>query len=556
MTRSPGRSTQSGCQKRDFLWLAVLMTILFGFMLGSRPLDAPDEARYSEIPREMVVSGNYLTPHLDGVKYFEKPALFYWMQATSIRLFGLSEWSMRTWTAIFGLLGVLAVYGAGATLWGRRAGWAAAGVLATSILYYGLSRTVTLDMAVSTWLTLGLLAFMLGVRHPPGPQRRRWLYIFYVLAALATLTKGLIGIVLPGMIIGAWIALLGRWRELRALYLPSGLLLFLAVAAPWHVLVARANPGFAWFYFIHEHFERYLTTVAHRFEPWWYFIPILLVGLLPWTAFLFQALRHALRGAWRDRDAHAEVWFLVLWAGLIFAFFSGSDSKLIPYVLPVVPPLALIIGRYLALAPKEAGIRTGFRAALALSLVVAIGFIIAPRFWHAAGVAALYPYLITMAAAMVIAAIVALILARRGRPGQAVISLAVGSALMLSVLSAGLPLLPMRSVKDLALVIRSQLQPGDEVVSYHTYYQDLPFYLRHTVGTVAWRGELKFGSTLENVSNRLMGEADFWQRWTGPQTIYMVLSRQSLEQLRAEGRPDLFVIAASHDNVVLCNKNK
>lgn len=556
MTPIPGPSAHPGLQKRDLLWLAMLVGLLFAFMLGSRPLDSPDEARYSEIPREMVASGDYLTPRLDGVKYFEKPALFYWLQASAIRAFGLSEWSMRAWTALLGLIGVLAVYAAGAQLWGRRAGWMAAGVLATGILYYGLSRTVTLDMAVSTFLTLALLAFMLGMRHPPGSVRRRWLYAFYLCAALATLTKGLIGIVLPGLVIGAWIALLGRWRELRAMYLPTGLLLFLLVAAPWHVLVARANPGFAWFYFVHEHFARYLTKVHHRFEPWWYFIPILAVGLLPWIAFLPQALRFNLRGAWRHRQQHGEVWFLVLWAVLILAFFSGSDSKLIPYILPVIPPLALLIGRYLAVGAPASGARAGFWGALVLSVALAGALFAAPRFWHAPGVSALHPYLITMGGVSVAAALLALVWARQGRIVRGVVALAAGAALMLSVLSAGMPVLPMRSVKDLALAVRQELKPGDEVVSYHTYYQDLPFYLRRTIGTVGWKGELEFGSSLEDVSDRLMDEAAFWRRWSGAQTIYMVLSRQSLEQLRDAGRPNLFVIAANNGNVVLCNKNK
>ena len=157
---------------RDVLLLAVLLAVFFGFELGGRALWHPDEGRYSEIPRAMVASGDYVTPRLNGVKYFEKPALFYWMQAGSIKLFGVNEWALRLWPALLALAGCLAVYGAGRKLFGRRAGLIAAIVLATSPLYYLLARIITLDMAVSVLLTGALLSFLLGVANHPGARAR------------------------------------------------------------------------------------------------------------------------------------------------------------------------------------------------------------------------------------------------------------------------------------------------------------------------------------------------------------------------------------------------
>ncbi|MEK7815625.1 MAG: phospholipid carrier-dependent glycosyltransferase, partial [Pseudomonadota bacterium] len=342
--------------------LAMVLALWFGHALGNRALWHPDEGRYGEIPREMVETGDYVTPRLNGVKYFEKPALFYWMQAGSIKLFGVNEWALRLWPALLGLLGCLAVYGAGCKLFGRRAGLIAAIVLATSPLYYLLARIITLDMAVSVFLSGALLSFLLGVRAPPGRSRSLYLYAFYALCAAATLTKGLIGIVIPAMVIGAWIVLLWDWRLLRAIHLPTGLLLFFVLAAPWHVLAARANPEFAQFYFIHEHFQRYLTTVHMRYQPWWFFVPVLVLGMLPWIGLLFPALRDAWAG-WRARRERREELFLLLWVGLVFAFFSVSGSKLIPYILPMLPPSALLLGRYLAPAepaPEPKGLRSGF----------------------------------------------------------------------------------------------------------------------------------------------------------------------------------------------------
>ena len=173
------------------------------------------------------------------------------------------------------------------------------------------------------------------------------------------------------MIIFAWMLIMNEWRVLRSMHLLSGMIIFLAIAAPWHILVQRANPEFFQFYFIHEHFQRYLTKVHGRYKPAWFFIPILIGGLLPWTAFLVQAVRNKCPRTWQDRGMHRESIFLLLWAGLIFLFFSRSDSKLIPYILPVLPPLALLIGKYLA---ERMGGTTPIRNALGtLFLIVLYG---------------------------------------------------------------------------------------------------------------------------------------------------------------------------------------
>ena len=160
------------------LLLTLLLTVFFGWGLGSRALWQPDEGRYVEIPREMTVTGDYITPRLNGVKYFEKPVLFYWLQAGAIKVFGISEWAMRLWPATFALIGCLAVYVAGRKLYDRRTGLIAAVVLATAPLHYFLGRAVTLDMAVSALLAVALFAFLLGTREPPGHARRNYFWTF------------------------------------------------------------------------------------------------------------------------------------------------------------------------------------------------------------------------------------------------------------------------------------------------------------------------------------------------------------------------------------------
>jgi len=542
---------------RDILVLLLVIGIFFALFLGSRPLSVPDEGRYVEIPREMAVTGDWLTPRLNGVKYFEKPPLVYWVEAALIRLFGLSEWSVRLGPALFALFGCIIVYYAGAKLFGQRAGILSAVVLATSMLYYALSRLVILDMPVSVLLTASLLSFLLGTREPAGLRRRALMYGFYAFAGLAVMTKGLIGIVFPAMIIGAWIVVMNEWRVLRQMYLPTGIILFLAVAVPWHVLVSQANPEFPRFYFIHEHLERYLTKVHSRYKPFWYFIPILLLGFFPWTAFLVQAVRNALPRSWKDRHQHGHTIFLLLWAGLVFLFFSASSSKLIPYILPVFPPLALLTGRYLAavrMPDERASFRAGAVAVTVMTLLLAFGLLLLPRFRPEIDLHVFRNHLVVIAGILLFGIGSFLSLTRKDRIREAVIALAVTAALFPMVAGSALPHLDTRSIKDLALTVKTHVASGDEVVCYRTYYQDLPVYLERRVTVVEWRGELAFGTTVEDTSGWMIGEAEFWKRWDGPGTLYVATSSKHFDASWKDPGKRYFLIARNERTVLLSNR--
>ncbi len=550
-------SKKSDSWWRDLFVLSVLVSALFGFMLGSRPLSAPDEGRYVEIPREMATSGDYLTPRLDGVKYFEKPVLFYWLESFSIKRFGLGEFTLRLWPALFALFGCLAVYGAGRRLYGRRTGLISAVVIATSILYYSLSRAIILDMPVTVLLSAALFSFLVGTHEPHGLKRRLYLWGFYAFAALAVLTKGLIGIFIPCMIIGAWILLLREWRMLRQLYLPSGLILFVLIAAPWHILAAAANPEFFNFYFIHEHFMRYLTKIHGRYQPVWFFIPILLVGLFPWSAFLAQSVTFSAPRSWQERHKHRDALFLLLWAGLVFIFFSASSSKLVPYILPVFPPLALVIGRYLAAAwdsPGLPGISAAFSVLGVIMLVLGLVLIALPRVWHRPEVEQLgqVPVILgTMLATIGSATWIA------GKLRGVRLSLPVlisGIVIFLSVVNASAVRADLHSIKSLALALKCMAGPNDEVATYGTYYQDLPVYLERRVTIVNWKGELEFGTTIEDTSGWMIDSATFWKRWAGPGRVYMVTKRATFDVLRNRGRKNMFVIAEDERNILAVNR--
>ena len=520
---------------RAFIAVFAISTVFMVFALGARPVSSPDEGRYIEIPREMVATGDYVLPRLDGILYFEKPPLFYWLEASAIKAFGISEFSMRLWPVIFGIGGVLMAFGVARKFYGRGAGLASGLILATTLLYYGLSRFIVLDAAVSVLMTATLFAFLLGAEEADRRKQVRWFRWAYFAAALAVLAKGLIGMVLPGAVVVLWIALTGRWRLVRQVLIPSGLLLFFVIAVPWHVAAAMRNHDFLWFYFVHEHFLRYTTRTHHRYGPIWYYIPVLLVGFLPWTGYLWHGLREAWPKSWRLRAERPVELFLVVWATFVFVFFSISDSKLITYILPVFPPLAVLTGRVLApVLSGEGGRRMAlgpwFFAVVFAVLALAVPVVLLVPKLHAIPAvrefsAVVAPLAVVMALVFAVGAIAAVALHRRGRAGGAVVAILFTVLFGWSAVSVISGRADPKSIKPLALAIESRLQPGDTVASYGTFFYDLPVYLRRKVLIVDNVGELQFGAGQEDVSATMMSREAFWKRWHSGERIFMVLRR-------------------------------
>ncbi|MEY4485372.1 MAG: hypothetical protein RL693_2824, partial [Verrucomicrobiota bacterium] len=365
---------------RNVLFLFSALSLLYFGFSWMRPLASPDEPRYSEIPREMLASGDWVAPRLNGVLYFYKPPLFYWLVASAEYVGGINNLAVRFWPAAFGLFGCLAVYAAGKNLYDKRTGLYAAVILGTSLLYFGMSQLITLDMTFSMLMSAALLCFVIGQRETAGTRQRKLFHAFYAFIALAVMTKGILAIMLPGAIIFLWFLLLNQWEKLRRIYLISGIAIVTIIALPWHLIVASRHQEWFDFYIIHEHFQRYLSNVSLRTQPFWFFFAALLVGMLPWISFLPQSLRAVFSGGWPKRREHAETWFLLIWAVFALLFFSLSKSKLLPYILPVFPPLALIIGRFWTLqgAQKDTSpLKWGYVINGVAFLIVAVGLPIA-----------------------------------------------------------------------------------------------------------------------------------------------------------------------------------
>src|SRR5229473_7826569 len=346
------------------LWILLAVFAAAWFCnLGYRHLVKPDEGRYAEIPREMAASGDWLTPRLNGFKYFEKPALQYWATAAAFGAFGQNEWAARLWPGLAGFFGALLVFWTGNRLFGPPIGLYGALVAASSAMYVLIGHFLSLDMALAFFMSASVFAIAVAQRHESGDdERRRWMLLAWAAAALAVLSKGLVGIVLPAGAVVLYV-LIERDRERWArLHLLPGGLLCLAIAAPWFIAVALANPEFSRFFFIHEHFERFTTREHGRYQPVWYFVPVLLAGVLPWIVDLFPALGRAWTRAPETRFQPRR--FLLLWCVVVFAFFSASDSKLGSYILPIFPALALLIGIHLASASPRFALAQGVVAAL------------------------------------------------------------------------------------------------------------------------------------------------------------------------------------------------
>ncbi len=475
--QSPERAGSGTLESYAPLLLAGGFLLLFFGGLGTTPLLDPDEGRYTEIPREMLVQGDFVTPRLNGVLYFEKPPLYYWLNATALAVVSRPEIASRLAGAGFGLAGLGLAWLLGSSMGRRRTGLLAAIVLGTTPLYLALARTAIIDMTVTFFLNATLACFWLAQEREGDRGARLLWYGVFVSAALATLSKGLIGIVIPGAVVFLFLLFTRRWQVLRRVPWVGGPLLFLALAVPWHVLAAQRNPDFLLFYFIHEHFLRYTTPIADRQQPFWFFIPIVVLGMLPWTGSLPAVVRLFRRGSERLRDRPHLV-FLACWAGFVLLFFSASRSKLVPYVLPAFLPLALLVA--LALAEAER---------------------IRARKWVRTGAT-------------------------------------LGALLIVVLWAVGPRVARERSAYEVARFLKGRLAPGDEVYSYRFYPQCLPVYLGRLIGVVRYRGELAFGIDHlppEEHVRRFPTAQQFQDRWLSARPIYLVLESPDLDRMARDG---------------------
>lgn len=515
---------------RSFGWLLwIVLGALWFATSPLRPLFDPDEGRYAEIPREMAATGDWITPRLNGLKYFEKPPLQYWGTAAAYSAFGFSEWTARLWTVGLAFLCLPMVYFWTARLYGAAAGYSALAVLAVSPYFGLIAHLNLLDAGFTFWLAGAVFAFCLGQCAPEGSRsERRWMLLAWLAAALAVLTKGIVVGVLAG---GALVLYTLAERDLRTwrrLHPAAGLALFLAVTAPWFIAVTLKNPSFPQFFFVHEHFARFLTKVHKRVEPWWYFLVLLLIGALPWLA----ALPRAAARAWFERDGETgfkPLKFLIIFSGITLVFFSLSESKLAPYILPLFPPLAAVVGVHVA--DSATFLRTIARVIGVLMPILAVGFFVYSQKHFGYIPTAAVPWVASAAVAGVYGVIATW---KRGAwiPGAAW-AMAASAILGWQCLLSAYSELPEKSAAKLVMTVKSQITARTELFSVGQYRETLSPYLGRTLTLVEFEGELEFGLTEE--PQKKVSAAAFLARWASSKDAVVFIPPALLEGWQSRG---------------------
>ena len=480
------------------------------------PLIDRDEGRYAEAAREMVATGDWLVPRLFGVPYLEKPPLYYWLTAAAYRVVGVDELGARLVSALAGACGVLAIGLVGRRYFGARAGLLAAVVLATSGLYFVLARVAITDMLFGVLLTAALTSYFVA-----ETERRSYLP-FWLLAAAATLTKGPVAAVLCGLTALVYLAGAGRMRSLLSTRFWLGLPAFAVLVCTWFALVEVRYPGFLRFYVYKEHMLR-VAGDEHREAFYWY-APWLLLGALPWTPAFIAGLP-AIRARVRESSVAGDAArFALTWVVVVFVFFSVPRGKLVPYILPALPPLALLLGdaldRWLDRRETIPGMPRAFAA-------VGVGVLI--------GLAALpialpfSPVPVTAAAAVLavttgMAAAVATLWFARVHGAEPIAAIAVSMA---AIESAAVwiapPIVHYLSAKPVIERIQQRAGAGDEVALYGGYFPNVPFYLQRIPLYVFGNRELDFGISLEGPGPAVLPDLRRLEERVGERRALIVL---------------------------------
>lgn len=565
------------------LILTALWFVIYIVGLNRPPLLDDVDTVHAEAAREMVLRHDWVTLYCNGIRYLEKAPLLYWSVASSYTLFGVSEWSTRLPLMLGVLATILATYGLGRWTFGGPGGLISAVVMATAIGPYVFTRFLLPDVLVGLWLTIGYYFFLRSLEEPTPSRWTCW--GFAATCALNVLTKGLIGLVFPAAAIGLYLLLTGSLRRLLKLRIVSSTIVFLAIAAPWHILAAIRNPaqgpvrGFLWFYFVNEHIYRFL---GKRVPPGYDTVPLAifwglaLAWLLPWSAFLPQALREVplqlrtLRSK-LDRTQRANFLFF-LWALVIVGFFSFSTRQEY-YSIPASPGMALLLGGWLAreaaLPVREADRKAGRISATTLFVLGVAGFVtgmymlsvshaVAPNAdladllkknpqdydFSLGHVLDLTPQALGAFRVPLLGASLALLLGtglnwffrRSGRPARGNIALAVMMVGLLACVRVSFATFsPILSSYNLAAAIKKEFHPGDVIVvdgQYHeastlNFYLGVPLRVLHEPS-----GNLWYGAKFPDAPHVFETPASFAVLWNGPGRVFLWTDQDDPKELR------------------------
>ena len=586
------------------LMLVGLWVVIYAGTMFSPPLLDDVDSLHAEAAREMLLRHDWVTLYTNGVRYLEKAPLMYWGLAASYELFGISDWSSRLPLMLSMLALVLATYGLGRYTLGERAGFYAGLALVTSIGPYIFTRFLIPDVAVGLWLVLGYCLFLRSLREPAPSRSTCW--GFAAVCALNVLTKGLIGLVFPAGTILLYLVLTRNLRHVLKLRLFSSSLVFLVLAAPWHILAALRNPpvgearGFLWFYFVNEHVMRFLgkrVPPGYDTVPLFLFWALLFVWLVPWVVFLPQALKDV---PWRPRILrmaldYAEQARLLcfLWAFVILMFFSFSTRQEY-YTIPALPAIALLAGDWLArenasaAGSKERGAGRASSAVLfaigVVAFVAGAGLLFVshppqpgvdladllrknPQDYDFSlghmldltpqALGAFRSPLLGASLSLLLGTFLNFWLRRRGRADAGNAALAAMMVVLLACVHVSfVKFSPILSSHDLAVAIQKEFRPGNVIVidgEYHkastlNFYTGIPVRVLHEPS-----GNLWYGAKFPDAPHVFETADSFATLWTGPARVFLWTDQEAPKELA--GKPK-FLVAHSGGKAIFTNREQ
>ncbi|HOE16396.1 MAG TPA: glycosyltransferase family 39 protein [Syntrophorhabdaceae bacterium] len=542
---------------KQILRAVVLILLAYVFLfhgIGDYSLKEPDEGRYAEIPREMVQDGDWVVPHLNHVRYFEKPPLFYWAVAISYKIFGVSEWSFRFPNALSAFLCIVVLYLALRRRFSEEAALISSAVLLSSFGFFAMARIVTIDMFFTFWLFCALISFTGFYR-----ERKAWfLSLFYIALGLATLTKGPVCVVLIGITIVIFLFTERNLAFLRELKLLRGLAIYAVITLPWIVAIAVKEKEFLYFFFIDQHVLRFFTSKHKRSGPVYYFFPVLFAGLLPWSVLIPRSIVNA----WRN----SELRFFAIWTFVVFAFFSLSGSKLPPYILPAFPALSILIGHLfhacwgdLIRKRLEIVVYIVIFAVFALSALLPSNPLFIAYINNVSEEAPTimkdlrcFSVVVSLSSFVLFCL---LIVRRLNRFSILFCLFNLFSLFLVSAIIFNTPVLDrMNTTKEFATIINQRRTGQDIIVNYASYDQTLPFYTGSRVVIASYKGELEMGSRYEDAKDIFINDDQLSALLNSSKSVFTVLKKKRLALLEEKISRPLAILKCMNERCLVHNK--
>lgn len=472
-------------QKKKLIFFALFTIVCYFALIWYMPYMDPDEARYVEIPREMMQLRHYIIPYLNYTVYLEKPPLYYWMNIIALKIFGFNDFAGRFWTVTISLIGVFLNYKFAKKLINQKTAFWSSLVLASSLYYFVIGRLNLIDMTNAFFIAMSTYAGYLYLKT----NKRHFVYLMYAGMALGFLSKALIGIIFPFAILFLWSILARRFKSFFKLISPVGIAIMLALCLPWIYMAGKQLSDFYYYFFLKQEFLRYLEPLEHT-QPIWTFIPVVIFGFLPWIVFVFSLFKAYKANKFHDIEKN-DLIFLLTFVSFIFVFYSLSESKLVTYVAPLFFPAAIILGNLISkidtINKKDKYVNLGLYS---IFFVALIAFCFVQNVYMSK---VTWFLLIAPTALILIALALWPFIAKDAN--KTFLGLFIGTLIFynLAIIPTKIYTNYYKTTKPVALFVKKIYKKGDLLVSYKLYRQSFNYYTQQRTIQIDSINELGFG---------------------------------------------------------------